>query len=320
MRGSTFAGMSGDNSPPFPTRFGAHRQDRPGEAQVASGLSIPNGVAKGRRRSRFFLLETVAAAALLCLLDERAYAQCAAIDASTVNCSGFDPDGYTITPPPPPGPDVVLTVAAGANVNGPFSIDGLSNLTFNNNGQINGNITVTDNGNFSFDQNGTFGGTTVSVSGAGLNDVLVRAGRSVGTMNLTGGENEIENFGVLNNSVTLNAALENRVLNRAGAAVNQLTLLGPFNTIDNAGLFNQALTFTNGHTDSTREDNADNIVVNRAGATMNGLNSTGGAFDSIDNSGTINGSIDLGAGDDRYTNRAQTSGSVTLGDGNDFFD
>jgi len=101
----------------------------------------PAGSRPKRRRARFTLLGTVASIALVCLLEERAYAQCVAADAGTVNCTGFDPDGLTISPPPPPGPDVTLEVAPGAMVNGPFTIDGLSSLTFNNNGQINGNIT-----------------------------------------------------------------------------------------------------------------------------------------------------------------------------------
>src|SRR3546814_11337266 len=52
---------------------------------------------------------------------------------------------------------------------------------------------------------------------------------------------------------------------------------------------------------------------------LNGISSSGGSFDSVDNRGTINGAINLGAGDDRYVNRAQTSGGVDLGDGNDLF-
>ena len=239
-----------------------------------------------------------------------------ATDASTVNCTGFDPDGLTIVPPPPPGPDVVLDVAPGATVNGPFSIDGLSSLIFNNNGQINGNVTVTNNGDFAFDQNGTFGGTTLSVSGFGFNSLLVRAGRSVNTVIMSGSQNEIDNFGVLNNAVTLNATSSNHVITRPGAAFNLLTLTGPSSTIDNEGLFNQGLTFTNGHTAPSQRDN---IVRNRASGVINGINSTGDSFDEVDNSGTVNGSVNLGPGNDLYVNRAQTSGSVSLGDGADAF-
>ncbi|MCA6110632.1 hypothetical protein J6497_25885, partial [Bradyrhizobium sp. CNPSo 4026] len=241
-----------------------------------------------------------------------------ATDASTVNCRGFDPDGFAIAPPPPPGPNVTLTVDPTATVNGPFSIDGLSSLTFNNNGQINGNVTVTNNGNLSFDQNGTFGGTTLSVSGSGTNSLLVRAGRSVNTVIMSGAQNQIDNLGVLNNSVTLNATTSNTVINRAGAAINQLNLSGPTNTIDNSGLLNQGLQFSNSAT-ATGNPNFDNTINNRAGGVINTITSTGTASNNVDNSGTINGPVNIAGNYNVFVNRATVQGSVTFGGGNDVF-
>src|SRR3546814_17039808 len=82
--------------------------------------------------------------------------------------------------------------------------------------------------------------------------------------------------------------------------------LFPYTTLFRS--FNQGSSFGNGNTDSDRPDNADNIVTNRTGGVINGISSSGGSFDSVDNSGTINGAINLGAGDDRYVNRAQKIG------------
>ncbi|WP_454720393.1 MULTISPECIES: autotransporter family protein [Cupriavidus] len=262
---------------------------------------------------RFMALSAVL---LLFLPGERASAQCAVTDASTVTCSGNNPSGLTIVPPPPPGPDVTVTVAPGATINGPVVIDNLTTLTFQNNGQINGDITVTRNGNLTFDQNGTFGGTTLSVTGTGANSLIVRAGRSVNTVAMSGAQNQVDNFGVLNNAVGLNATTSNTVINRTGAAINQLTLAGPLNTIDNDGLFNQGLAFGNGHTVGNQYDNT---VINRANGVINGINSTGGAYVSVDNGGVINGPVNLGAGNDLFANRTQTNGAINMGDGNDIF-
>ena len=256
-----------------------------------------------RNRSilRHLLLQSVASIALLCLGEVPAWADCV-LNGDTVTCSGFDADGFTIVPPPPPGPTVVVEVEPSATVNGPSFIDGLSSLIFNNNGQINGNVTVTNNGDFAFDQNGTFGGCVLSVTGSGLNSLLARAYRSVDTATMSGARNEIENFGVLNNVVTLNATISNTIINRTGAAINQLNLFGPSNTIDNDGLFNQGLIFSNNHTASSQ---VDNDITNRANGVINGLNSTGTAHDDVDNSGTINGPANLGGGNDAFVNRAQ---------------
>lgn len=270
----------------------------------------------GKRVLRSFLLEAVASVALLCLFDGRAFAECVATDAGTVNCTGFDPDGLIIAPPPPPGPSVVLDVAPGATVNGPLLIDGLSSLIFGNHGQINGNVTVTNNGNLSFDQNGTFGGTTLSVAGSGVNDLLVRAGRSVNTVILSGAQNIVDNLGVLNNTVTLHATASNQIINRSGAAINLLTSTGPRNTIDNAGLFNQGISFSNDHTAPNQYDNS---IINRSGGVINGFNSIGGSYDEINNAGTINGTVSMGPGNDLYINSGQTSGAINAGDGNDVF-
>ncbi|GGC17987.1 hypothetical protein GCM10007205_28730 [Oxalicibacterium flavum] len=250
------------------------------------------------------------------LLPGAVFAQCVVDDAGTVTCSGTDPDGLTIAPPPPPGPNVALTVVAGATVNMGMSIDGLLSLVFNNNGQINGNITVTNNGDFTFDQNGTFGGTTLSVDGTGTNSVTVRTGRSIDTLIMSGAQNRIDNYGVLNNAVTLTATSSNTVINRAGAAINRLTLSGPSNIIDNEGLFNQGLEFTGAHSAANQYDN---VITNRGNGVINGINSNGASFDSVDNGGVINGPTNLGAGNDRFTNRAQTNGGINLGDDNDLF-
>ncbi|WP_168735261.1 autotransporter family protein [Pseudothauera rhizosphaerae] len=252
----------------------------------------------------------------LFLSGERAFAQCTTIDAGTVTCSGNEPSGLTIVPPPPPGPDVAVTVEPGATINGSVVIDGLMTLWFQNNGQINGNVTITGNGDLTFDQNGTFGGTTLSATGSGSNELIVRTGRSVNTVILSGAENRVDNFGVLNNSVTLNATSSNTVINRTGAAINQLILSGPLNTIDNSGLFNQGLAFANAHTASSQYDNT---IINRATGVINGISSTGNAFITISNSGVINGPVNLGSGNDLFANRLQTNGSVNLGDGNDIF-
>src|SRR3546814_19680307 len=93
--------------------------------------------------------------------------------------------------------------------------------------------------------------------------------------------------------------------------------LFPYTTLFRS--FNQGISFGNGHTDSDRPDNADNIVTNRTGGVINGISSSGGSFDSVDNSGTINGAINLGAGDDRSVNRPQTHGGGYLADGHDLF-
>jgi outer membrane autotransporter protein len=203
-----------------------------------------------------------------------------------------------------------------ATINGSVLIDDLSTLSFQNNGQINGNVTITRNGDLTFDQNGTFGGTTLSVSGNGANTLIVRTGRSVNTAIMSGATNRIDNSGVLNNAVTLTATSSNTVVNRTGAAINRLTLSGPANAIDNDGLFNQGLVFANGH---TAPNQYDNTVTNREHGVINGINSTGGSYESVSNSGVINGPVNLGAGNDLFANRTQTNGSIDMGDGNDIF-
>lgn len=259
----------------------------------------------------------LAALAPVCLLlCSHAFAQCSVTSASSVTCSGTEPAGLTIVPPPPPGPSVTVIVQPGATINGPVVIDALTTLSFQNNGTINGNITVTRNGDFTFDQNGTFGGTAVSVTGTGTNDLIVRAGRSVNDITMTGAQNVVDNSGVLNTSVTLNASTSNTVINRTGAAINTLNLNGPVNNIDNDGLFNQGLRFSNAHTAGNQYDNT---IVNRPNGVINGINASGTAYTSVDNSGTINGSVNLGAGNDLFVNRATLSGSLGMGAGNDIF-
>ncbi|MBH5389329.1 hypothetical protein H1B27_24020, partial [Bradyrhizobium sp. CNPSo 4019] len=291
------------------------------------GLHVLQKLAAHERRKtvlRRYLLETAASIIVLFIIQGRAWADCA-INPGAVTCTPpTDPGTFTVSPPPPPGPTATVAVTNGASVTGSFTLDAFNSIIFNNNGNISGNITaggITPNGSFTFNQNGILSGNLTTTS-TGTNALTVQANRSINTVTMTGAQNTIDNFGVLNQTVTLTATDPasglNTIINRAGAAINQLNLTATTNVIDNSGVLNQGLQFNNSAT-ATGNPNYDNTIDNRAGGVINGITSSGTASNNVDNSGTINGPTNLAGNYNTFVNRATVNGGVTFGGGNDVF-
>lgn len=302
---------------------------------------------------RAALLTTVASTALLCLGNNRVFAQaCAPLnpgEGGTVTCSGgFIPGGYIA----PPNTGLTVNVLNGTTVQGAgvgIQISGTGNSTINNsgtiqdgtaavrfdgaagfsktlnnNGSINGNIVGTGNGVIVINQNGNLNGG-ITITGTGQNTINLPSGRNInGAVNIAGTSNTVDSFGIFNQGLIISGNGTNTVTIHTGSQVNQtFTITGSgTNTVDNSGIFNNGIGL-NG--------NGTNTVFNRAGATINqDLTSTGSARDFVDNMGTINNNVRLNDGDDVYINRNAAdanpvgpreiqNGVVDLGPGADVF-
>jgi outer membrane autotransporter protein len=286
---------------------------------------------------------------MICALGGPAVAQqcdpAAPAAGGTVTCSGgFIGTGYTA----PLNTGITINVVPGTTLAGTVDVQGTGNTvvnnegtlqggpalnfvgvsgftkTLNNTGTLNGGIVGSGDGTIIINQNGTFNSGGITITGAGVNTLNVFEGRNVnGLVDMTGYQNTINNLGTLNAGATLTGTLQNRFINGSeaggrGTVSGTFTLTGPSNFVDNFGTFNGAVTLTG---------NGSNTIVNRPGAVMQSIDTTGGTSnDVVDNLGTVNVSILLGAGNDILTNRPfgtstnpVENGTIDMGAGKDIF-
>lgn len=240
---------------------------------------------------------------LVCLSASPGHAGCVT-SGNTVTCTG---SSGPLTLPPPSGPNVIVNVFD--SFNGDISVTGMDDTLITNSGTLNGNITVTGGIDFTFLQDGQFGAADISANNSGTNTLFILPGHAVGNVTFTGDVNEIDNRGIVNNTLNLTAGTRNHIVNRTGASLNQIIFAAPRNVIDNEGTLNSTLQFTGSGVNS---------VNNYVSGIINGITSSGNSQDQIRNDGHINGTVSLGDGSDWFVNLGGSElGNIDMGAGND---